>query len=257
MSDSVLALRRLIDREGSALSAWSSLGDPTVHEALARVFDAVTLDVQHGLQSVDEIREGIARVVLAGCPVLVRVPVDDLALAARALDLGAQGVILPMVEGAEHARRFAQALAYPPRGNRSYGPARAADLHRMASGPDYMRAANEGIVAFAMIETPSALAAIDEILGVDELHGVFVGPSDLSLAIDPTRLDPDGERTEAAVRAIAEKAKRAGKATAIYAANAETARRYAAMGYDLICLSSDIALLKDAARRMVEAIRAP
>ncbi|WP_062014387.1 HpcH/HpaI aldolase/citrate lyase family protein [Aureimonas sp. AU4] len=257
MSESLLALRRLIDRKGSAISAWSSLGDPTVHEALARAFDVVTLDVQHGLQSVDEIREGIARVVLAGRPVLVRVPVDDLSLAARTLDFGAHGVILPMVEGAEDARRFARALTYPPHGNRSYGPARASDLHQMASGPDYMRVAAQAIMTFAMIETPAALAAIDEILAVDELHGVFVGPSDLSLAIDPARLDPDGERTEDAVRTIAEKAARAGKATAIYAASADTARRYAAMGYDLICVASDIALLKDASRRIVDAIRAP
>ncbi|MBB3951378.1 HpcH/HpaI aldolase family protein [Aureimonas jatrophae] len=257
MSDSLLTLRRLLDREGSALSAWSSLGDPTVHEVLARTFDAVTLDVQHGLQSVDEIRDGIARVVLAGRPVLVRVPVDDLSLAARALDFGAHGVILPMVEGAEDARRFARALSYPPRGQRSYGPARAADLHQMPSGPDYMRAAHDAIMTFAMIETPAALAAIDDILAVEELHGVFVGPSDLSLAIDSSRLDPDGERTESAVRTIAQKASQAGKATAIYAATAETARRYAAMGYDLICVASDIALLRDASRRIVETIRAP
>lgn len=257
MSESVSRLRRLIDREGSALSAWSSLGDPTVHEVLARTFDAVTLDVQHGLQSVDEIREGISRIVLAGCPALVRVPIGDLALAARALDFGAHGVILPMVEGADDARRFAQALAYPPRGNRSYGPARAADLHGFTSAPDYVEAANRGVMTFAMIETPTALAAIDDILAVDELHGVFVGPSDLSLAIDPARLDPNGERTETAVRMIHDKATRAGKATAIYAADAETARRYQRMGYDLICLASDIALLRAASRQIVEAIRAP
>lgn len=256
MSDSLQALRRRLAGPRPILSAWSSLGDPTVHEALARAFDAVTLDVQHGLQSVDEIREGIARVVLAGAPALVRVPIDDLALAARVLDLGATGVILPMVEGAADARRFAHSLKYPPRGTRSFGPARAADLHRIGSGADYMARADEATLCFAMIETPSALAGIDAILAVDELDGVFVGPSDLSLAIDPERLAPDGPETDRAVARIQEAAAKAGKHTAIYAGTAEAARRYAGMGYDLICVASDIALLKEAARRIVADIRA-
>lgn len=255
MSDGLNELNRRLGAGGPLVSAWSSLGDPVVHETLLRVFDVLTLDVQHGLQGVEEIREGCARGALLGTPVIVRVPVGDLALAARALDFGATGVILPMVRGAADAAEFARALCYPPRGTRSYGPARAVDLFGYASGRDYMAAAQTGVLTLAMIETPSAFAEIDAILAVPELGGVFIGPADLSLALDPTRLDPNGAATDEAVRVIAEKARAAGKRVAIYAATPEDARRYAGFGCEIIAIATDIALLRQASLAAIEAIK--
>ena len=253
MSERLGELNRRLESGAPLVAAWSSLGDPVVHETLLRAFDVVVLDVQHGLQGVHEVREGCARGALLGTPVIVRVPVGDLALAARSLDFGATGVILPMVEGAADAAAFARALCYPPRGTRSFGPARAVDLFGFASGRDYMLAAEKAVLTLAMIETPSAFAQIDAILAVPELGGVFIGPADLSLAIDPTRLDPTGERTEDAVRQITAKAKAAGKRVAIYAATVEDARRYAGYGCEIVAVASDIALLRQAS---VEAVRA-
>lgn len=249
-------LSRMLAGDRTVLSAWAGLGDPVVHETLLRTFDVLTLDVQHGLQSVAEIREGCARAVLMGKPAVVRVPIGDLALAARSLDFGATGVILPMVEGAADAAAFAKALRYAPSGTRSYGPARAVDLFGYESGKAYMDIANEAVVSLAMIETASAYAEIDAILAVPELGGIFVGPSDLSMAIGSKGLDPNGADTDEAARSILAKAKAAGKATAIYAATAADARRYRDMGYAMICIASDIGLLRAASAAIVAEVRA-
>lgn len=256
MSGAVGELVRRFDAGRPLVSAWSSLADPVVHEILCRSFDVLTLDAQHGLHDVAALREGCARGALLGTPVLVRVPIGDLALAARVLDFGASGVILPMVQGAADAAEFARALLYPPHGSRSYGPTRAADVLGYASGRDYKEAANGAVLSLAMIETPGAFAAIDEILAVPELGGIFVGPSDLSLALDPMRLDPTGEATEAAVQTIAARAKAAGKRSAIYALTVEDARRYVAYGYEIVAVASDAGLLRQASLAAVAAVKA-
>lgn len=247
-------LRGILGQERAALSAWSGLGDAVVHETLLRAFDAITLDVQHGLQGISEIREGCARAAFLGKPAIVRVPVGDLAMAGRVLDFGATGVIMPMVDSAEEARQFARALLYPPLGTRSFGPARAVDLFGAASGAAYIDGAQEAIVSLAMIETAGAFREIDAILDVPELGGVFVGPSDLSLALTG-RLDPNGAGTDEAALSICRKSKAAGKIAAVYAANAPDARRYQAMGYDLICVASDVSLLKQASLAICADIR--
>lgn len=248
-------LRQMLGKGDVVLSAWAGLGDPVVHEALLAGFDVLTLDVQHGLQSIDEIREGCARAVFLGKPALVRVPIGDLAMAGRVLDFGATGVILPMVENAAEAERFARSLRYPPRGSRSFGPARALSLFGSVSAEAYIEEANDTVLSLAMIETAGAFQDIEAILAVPELGGVFVGPSDLSLALGG-RLDPNGAASDEAARSIAAHAKRAGKIAAVYAADAPTARRYRAMGYDLICVASDTALLKQASMGICAQIRA-
>ena len=251
----ISSLRSILRDGRAALSAWSGLGDAVVHETLLRAFDAITLDVQHGLQGIAEIREGCARAALMGKPAIVRVPVGDLAMAGRVLDFGATAVIMPMVDSAEEARRFARTLFYPPVGTRSFGPARAVDLFGAASGAAYIEEAQGAIVSLAMIETAGAYQEIDAILAVEELGGVFVGPSDLSLALTG-RLDPNGAGTDEAAQSICRKAKAAGKIAAVYAANAPDARRYQAMGYDLICVASDVSLLKQASLAICADIRA-
>ncbi|WP_148640019.1 HpcH/HpaI aldolase/citrate lyase family protein [Aureimonas sp. AU20] len=247
-------LREMLGSPDVALSAWAGLGDPVVHEALLAAFDVITFDVQHGLQSIEEIREGCARAVFLGKPALVRVPIGDLALAGRVLDFGATGVILPMVDNAAEAERFARALRYPPLGMRSFGPARALSLFGMNSAEAYIEEANKGIVSLAMIETAGAFREIDAILAVPELGGVFVGPSDLSLALGG-KLDPNGSASDEAAHLICRQAKSAGKIAAVYAANAADARRYRDMGYDLICVASDIGLLKQASLAICAEIR--
>lgn len=249
-------LRGAASAPGFVLTAWSSLTDPFVAEALLPAFDAVLLDMQHGLHDAASVREIVARAALMNKPAIVRVPIGDLATAARCLDFGASGIVLPMVEGAADAFAFASALKYPHVGIRSFGPTRAADLHRYESGRAYFADANAATMAIAMIETPTAFASLDEILAIEHLDGVFVGPSDLSLSLsgDGT-LDPTGPRAEAAVQRIGEAAKAAGKIAAIYAGTPDDARRYRGYGYGIVGIASDVGLLKTAAASLTAAAR--
>ncbi|MBB3935260.1 HpcH/HpaI aldolase family protein [Aureimonas phyllosphaerae] len=243
------SLKTLLDRPEPALCGWSSLANPVVHEILLRSFDALILDGQHGLQDMADLREGCTRAALLGKPSIVRVAPGDLALAGRMADLGASAVILPMVDSASEAEAFAKALRYMPGGTRSFGPTRAADLFGLTPR-DYFAAADEAVLSFAMIETAGAIADLDAILAVPELGGVFLGPSDLSIAIGNGALDPKGTATDAAVADVTRRARAAGKAVAIYALDADDARRYAGMGCQLIGISSDVAILKAGCERL-------
>lgn len=250
-------LRSLLGEDGFVLSAWSSLTDPMVHEALLRSpFDALTLDTQHGLHHPASIEAGIARAALIGKPCIVRVPIECIADAARALDFGASGVIMPMVGGAEDAARLVAAVKYPPVGERSFGPSRAVQVHRYENGKAYVGEANSVTLAFAMVETKPAIEALDAILAVDGLDGVFVGPSDLSISLSGGSLDPAGPQADAMIRHIGEATAKAGKIPAIYAITAEDAKRYRSYGFRYICLASDIGILAAGAKALAEAARA-
>jgi len=226
-------------------SGWCALGAPIVAELVARAgFSAVTLDQQHGLYTMDTTLAGIAMVHAAGSAPLVRVPLGDVAVVSRVLDFGAEGVVAPMINTPEDARRFAAAAKYPPIGERSFGPLRALILNNMEGG-DYVKQANDVVVTIAMIETRQALDNLDAILATPGIDAVFLGPSDLSLALsDGKTLDPHSGDVNAAVDQIAAAAKKAGKIAGAYAANAERANELAARGYRFLGIASDTAFVR-------------
>ena len=118
---------------------------------------------------------------------LVRVPWNDPSYIMRALDAGAMGLICPMINTKAEAEAYVRAGRYPPMGERSFGPFRAAQY----AGADYWQHANEEVLLFAMIETRQAVSNLHEILSVKGLNGVYIGPSDLSLSMGkPPTLDP-------------------------------------------------------------------
>jgi 4-hydroxy-2-oxoheptanedioate aldolase len=239
------------------LSAWANLPGAYHHENMLRAgFDALTVDLQHGLCTLADVAEAVVRARLLDRPAFARVPIGDLAAAARCADFGVEGIVLPMIETVADAESFVRAVKYPPLGLRSYGPSRAAQMLGLENRA-YFEAANERVLALAMIETAPAYAALDAILAVDGLDGVFVGPSDLSLALGAATPEPTAERTEEAVRAIAEAAKRANRIASIYAISVEDARRYRDYGYGIVCLSSDAGLLQQASAAACAAVRAP
>lgn len=225
------------------VSGWSSMRDVIILERLLQgPFGAVAFDMQHGMHDEASVAAGIQLAAHMGTPAIVRVPVDGYPLVSRVLDFGAAGVILPMIETAEDARRLVAVAKYPPLGSRSYGPTRAVQLHRYASGAEYFQRANHDTLAFAMIETPAAYAALDEILAVEGLDGVFIGPSDLSIALSGGRLDHAGQQVQDAIADIAARARDAGKFTALYVFDAPETRRARALGCDLVTISSDLGI---------------
>ncbi|MEJ0013271.1 MAG: aldolase/citrate lyase family protein [Bauldia sp.] len=236
------------------LSGWSAIPEPLVAEGVARAgFDAVVLEIQHGMHDVGSVMRGIAAVVLAGKPALVRIPVGDNATASRVLDFGAEAVIAPMINSAAEARALVAATKYPPVGERSWGPSRVLAL-RGTEAQQHLAGDNAVSMTFAMIETRRALDALEEIVAVEGIDGIFVGPSDLSVSLsDGARIAPFDASLDGPLGRIVERTLAAGKTPAIYAANPDRARHFRAMGFRLIAMSSDVNYLSAGAKAMLAA----
>lgn len=238
------------------LSAWVGVNDATVAETLAREpFDAVTLDMQHGAVDFVGATRAILSVALAGKPTVVRVPVGDFAGASRLADAGAAAVIAPMINSAEDASRFAEFMKFPPLGQRSWGPRAALALTGFV-GPAYLHSANAVTLAIAMIETREALHALDEILATPGIDGVFVGPSDLSIALSGgAAVDPHGAAVDAALTRIVDRAKAHGKFAGLFCVDGARAKTALARGFAFCTVSTDLLMLRTASRVELAAAR--
>ena len=257
MNESILGrLAARLAGDGQALCAWVSVNEPAVAEWLAReAFDAVVLDMQHGAVDFAGAMRSIVSVALAGKPTIARVPIGEFALASRLLDVGASGILAPMINSVADARRLVEVVKFSPLGERSWGPRAALSLSGL-DAPAYFKAANAMTQAIAMIETRAALDALDDILRVDGIDGVFVGPSDLSIALsDGQGVEPRGEAVMSEARRVAQRAKAHGKYAAMFCFDGADARAMQALGYRLCTISSDQNLLRAAARGELAAAR--
>lgn len=157
-------------------------------------FDFVLIDTQHSPIGVETLQRLLIALQASTSTVFVRIPWNDTAAICQVLDLGADGIIVPLVNTADDARRAVAAAKYPPEGNRSWGPRRAARIH---GGPElYGRNANERIMVLPQIETDEAVSNLDEILDVSGISGIMIGPADLanSLGYSEDRSSLDVER---------------------------------------------------------------
>ncbi|PZQ60222.1 MAG: aldolase [Phenylobacterium zucineum] len=224
---------------------WCSLPSALSAEALARGgYDWVLIDMQHGVADFATVCEMIRAVDGAGVPPLVRVPWNEPGIIGRVLDAGAMGLIVPMIQTADDARRAVEASLYPPVGRRSFGPVRPV----LRDGPGYVAAANEQIAVLPMIETAEALASIDEILAIPGVAGLFVGPMDLSVALGLPPRDNDGAPAfDAALDAVVAGCRRHGKIAAAYSSR-DVAPTRAAQGFDLISVTNDAGAVIGSAR---------
>ncbi len=169
-------------------------------------------------------------------------------MASRLVDMGAECIIAPMINSREEAEAFADALKYPPTGERSWAPFRAVTLAGQTID-EYHQKANSQTVGLAMIETQAAVDALDDILSVPGLDGVFVGPSDLSLALSKGgKLDPNGEETARVSGEIAAKARAAGKIAGVFCLGAQKVEEAAAQGFCLMSHAMDTVLIDQGAR---------
>lgn len=253
-SDNSLATR--LAGDDVLVTAWSAIPDPQVPDILARCpYDCVTLDMQHGQQTFGSVITGIAAIRAAGKHAIVRIPINDYATASRALDVGAEAVIAPMINSVEDARAFAASIKYPPVGERSWGPLRAMSIMNM-DGQTYLEQANETCLAIAMIETPRAIENIDAIMAVDGIDGVLVGPGDLSLTLSKgAKIDPSGDQAQQAAATIASKARAAGKFCAIFCVSVDDAHSAVEMGGSLLCLGVDAMLMQAGAHALLSEFR--
>ncbi len=236
-------------------AAWSSLTDAGLAEIMVRQgFDTAVLDMQHGAHTYASALQAISAVALAGAPAMVRIPVGDFAMASRVCDAGAAGVIAPMINSAAEAAAFAAFVKYPPIGARSWGPHRSVVLSGLEPR-DYLAHANAMHLAIPMVETQAALDALDDILAVPGVDGVFVGPSDLSIALTGGTVDPFAPAVDRALAHVAARAKAAGKIAAMFCFDGRQAKAMGERGFGLCSIASDGMLLAAAARAEVLATR--
>jgi 4-hydroxy-2-oxoheptanedioate aldolase len=240
----------------NTLCAWVGMNEAGVAELLAREgFDAVMLDMQHGAVDFAGASRSILSVALAGRPTIVRVPVGEFALASRLLDAGASGILAPMINSRRDAERFVEFVKFPPLGQRSWGPRAALPLSGHEA-PAYLAAANAMVQAIAMIETRAALDALDDILKVEGVDGVFVGPSDLSITLSRgASVEPRGEALMKEASRVVERANAHGKYAAMFCFDGADARAMLALGFRLCSVGSDQSLLRAAARAELKEAR--
>jgi 4-hydroxy-2-oxoheptanedioate aldolase len=246
-------MRRLIDERVVACGGWCMVPSGFATEVVsASGCDWLCIDTQHGLIDDAAMRVMVQAAAIRGTPVLVRVPWNEPAAIMRALDAGADGVIVPMVNTADEARASVAASRYPPLGYRSWGPLRAG----MAQPGFNAALGNEQTVVLVMIETEEAVNNLDEILDVPGVDGVMVGPNDLALSHAGTN---EGAGTSPydveMIERIAAGCRQRGLAAGISSGTPAEALRWIAAGYMVIGLASDAGLIGEGMTRTLAGIR--
>jgi 4-hydroxy-2-oxoheptanedioate aldolase len=249
MADGVLDFGERLRAGGRDLNITALVPHSFLIETMARAgYSSVTLDIQHGFFDYDGVLVGIAAAAGVGAATVVRVAHDDLAMAARCLDAGAAGVLVPMVDTAEHARRVVAATKYPPVGQRSWGPNRALALSGL-SPSDFLARANRLSFVFAMIETETALANVEAIAATEGIDGLFVGPLDLGISLSAGRvLDSAQAAVVHGLDLVAAACRNHGKTAGTYAPTAEQARLCLDRGYRFLTLGHDTGFIEAGAR---------
>ena len=250
-----IRLRAIWREGGCALNCWLTSPSSVQAELLASLgFDSLTLDLQHGDIDYRDAVGILTALTASGATALARVPSNDPATIGRLLDAGVLGVICPMVNSRADAESFVAACRYPPAGNRSWGPFRAA-LQARTDTTDYFAEANDSIVAIALIETREGLDNLDSILEAPGLDGVYLGASDLAVS-HGGRPALDYFGAEAATRhgILLEAALRTGVKVCLHAQTDEDIRFCIEAGADLVTVATDaVALHREASRQLSEA----
>ncbi|MDQ0470606.1 HpcH/HpaI aldolase family protein [Labrys wisconsinensis] len=241
---------RAVWNEGRyALNAWLSIGSSYSAEVLAHLpYDAVTVDLQHGMFDFETALAMLQAISTTDAVPLVRVPENAAWLIQKVLDMGAYGVICPMIDTREACEAFVQAVRYPPLGKRSFGPARGL----LYGGGDYAARANETVLSWAMIETETALANLDAIASVEGLSGLYIGPSDLSMTLEGEVASPLSPRVVREVGRIAAVAHGHGLRVGTFCPDVAFARDMVALGCDLMTVMNDAGLLRKATGALME-----
>ena len=242
----------------TVFTGWCGLPSSIVAETIAREgFPAVTIDCQHGLWDLAGTVAAIPAIRAGGAAPIVRIPVGDLAYVSRALDLGAEGIVAPMINTEADARALVEHAKFPPIGERSWGPHRATVYAGVSDPTAYLHAANAETVTFAMIETRTALTNIDAIMAMPGIDAAFLGPSDLSITLtDGKVLDPHSKEVDAGVDRIAEACRKAKKIAGAFCATPERALDLQKRGYRFIAIANDLAFLRAGTSAALKALKA-
>jgi 2-keto-3-deoxy-L-rhamnonate aldolase RhmA len=227
--------------------------DPTVTEALSSALDFVWIDMEHTALSLESVQGHIMATKASDAAPLVRVRWNDPVLIKPVLDMGAAGIIAPMVRNAEEARRAVAACLYPPDGSRGFGPRRPSNYGR-DFGPEFCKAANQSIIIIAQIEHIDAVRNIDEILAVPGLTGIVFGPYDLSGSMGHMA-EPGHPEVVQAMQSVVAKARKTDLLIGTGAGDPKAAKEWIDRGVNWLILGVDYALLVKTCTEITTQIR--
>ncbi|MCV2887412.1 HpcH/HpaI aldolase/citrate lyase family protein [Ruegeria aquimaris] len=231
------------------IGCWMSFAEPSVAEIMGTCgFDWLVVDGEHAPNDIRSIRDQLTALAASPSHPVVRVPVGADWIIKQVLDAGAQTVLVPIVESADQARQLVRACRYPPTGVRGVG-ATAARATMFGSVSDYIQTADQEICLLVQVENRAGIAALDEILTIDGVDGVFIGPADLS-----TDMGFQGNSAAPEVRAViadaVQRIRAAGKAPGILGTTDEATQAYLDMGAQFVAVGLDVMLLANTARRL-------
>ena len=224
------------------IGLWLGLADAYCAELAANAgFDWLLIDGEHAPNDLRGMLSQLQAVAPYPGHAVIRPVIGDTALIKQVLDIGAQTLLVPMVENAEQARQLVKAIHYPPTGIRGVGSA-LARASRWNSIPGYLDHADEQICLLVQIENREGLANLEAIAAVDGVDGVFIGPADLSAAMGH-RGNPGHPEVQAAIEQAIVQIQKAGKAAGILSADEKLARRYIELGAAFVAVGVDTTVL--------------
>lgn len=254
-------LQRNLKAGGPAFGAWQMLPGTNLTRLMCRSahnIDWLLVDMEHGNISDDSMHEIVAATAACGVSPIVRVSEGQQWMIKRALDAGAHGILVPMLNTVEDVKAVVGASKFPPEGNRGFEPLLAVEkfveqhphggIVKQLRGIEYLQQANDHLVTAIQIETKEALDNVREIAATPGVDVLFIGPFDLSVNIGCPLIDtvnPDPKLVQA-METIHEAARESGKACGLYCDTGEQAKEYAGKGFQMINVATDMVSLRSA-----------
>lgn len=244
--------RRLIEAK-TPLGTWLMAAAPTTAEAMGHTgMDFLVVDMEHVQIGIPELAHILRAVGCTPATPVVRLPWNDQVMVKQAMDAGAETLMIPFVQNAEEAREAVSFMRYPPHGIR--GVAAVHRGSRFGTVPGYLQTAHERVFSILQLETPEAIANLEEIAAVDGVDGVFVGPGDLSASMGHIGNIAHPEVQEM-IAFAAKAAKAAGKPIGIVGPNPDMVSRFLDYGYSFAAVASDVALMTGRAAEWLAELR--
>jgi 4-hydroxy-2-oxoheptanedioate aldolase len=246
-------LREIWAEGGTVVNGWLAIPSGFSAETMAHQgWDSLTVDLQHGVVDYQSAVQMMSAISTTATVPMVRAPWLDSGMIMKLLDAGAYGLICPMVSSQADAEKLADATRYPPLGGRSFGPIRGL----LYGGSDYPQHANDEIAVLAMIETKGGIDNLEDILKVDGIDGVYIGPSDLSLAVGcKPSFDVLEKPAQEAADYILAKTVEAGKIAGIHNMSTKAALTRKEAGYRFLTVCSDARLMAAGAQQVLGEMR--
>ncbi len=247
-------LKQMFKEGKPVINGWLQIPSAFSAEVMANQgWDSCTIDMQHGVVDYPNALNMLQAISTTDTTPLARVNWNEPGQIMKILDAGCYGVICPMVSNRKEAENFVQACLYPSKGYRSFGPIRGL----IYGGTDYAKHADDEILKLAMIETKEALENLDEILDTPYLDGIYIGPADLSLALDeePGFDRPENTKAFKEISRILESAKKRNLLAGIHNGTVEYAEKMIKKGFNLVTIGADQRFMSGGAKLAVEKIK--